>query len=216
MSDVLKMKSEKELKEIAEQLSQTIRIRTKEGNDIKRDATNEEQKALYNVFFSALFTANQFRENYNDTIKSVIKHNAETTIDLFISDCNGYLSVYNPLDNALTEWAENSKLEQVQAEKKNWTDLLDKDVRERLWGYCGMQTTKEDILPLTQAYWNAFGGKNYAVEDALIAVLNIVNDPVQIVDLTEEERDDILYEVSGIQREEKELDLTQQDEHRGR
>ena len=212
MSDVLKMKNEKELKEIAEQLSQTIRIRTKERNDIRRDATDEERKALYNVIFSALFTANEFRENFNDTIKSVIKHNAETTIDSFLPDCNGYLSVYNPLDNALTEWAENSKLEQVQAEKKNWTDLLDRDVYSRL---ANCTSTKEDILPLTQAYWNAFGGKNYAVGDALIAVLNIVNDPVQIVDLTEEERDDILYEVGGIQREETELDLTEQAE-RGR
>ena len=212
MSDVLKMKNEKELKEIAEQLSQTIRIRTKERNDIRRDATDEERKALYNVIFSALFTANEFRENFNDTIKSVIKHNAETTIDSFLPDCNGYLSVYNPLENALTEWAENSKLEQVQAEKKNWTDLLDRDVYSRL---ANCTSTKEDILPLTQAYWNAFGGKNYAVGDALIAVLNIVNDPVQIVDLTEEERDDILYEVGGIQREETELDLTEQAE-RGR
>lgn len=104
MSDVLKMKNERELKEIAEQLSQTIRIRTKERNDIRRDATDEERKALYNVFFSALFTANEFRENFNDTIKSVIKHNGETTIDSFLPDCNGYLSVYNPLDSVLTEW----------------------------------------------------------------------------------------------------------------
>jgi len=215
MSDVLKMKNERELKEIAEQLSQTIRIRTKEGNDIKRDATNEEQKALYNVFFSALFTANQFRENYNDTIKSVIKNNAETTIDSFLPGCNGYLSVYNPLDNALTEWAENSKLEQVQAEKKNWTDLLDRNVYSRL---ANCTSTKEDILPLTQAYWNGKlknSGKDYAVEDALISVLELLDENGRYYDLTSDERDDILYEVGGITQD-KELDLTRESEHRGR
>lgn len=215
MSDVLKMKNEKELKEIAEQLSQTIRIRTKERNDIRRDATDEERKALYNVIFSALFTANEFRENFNDTIKSVIKHNAETTIDSFLPDCNGYLSVYNPLDNALTEWAENSKLEQVQAEKKNWTDLLDRDVYSRL---ANCTSTKEDILPLTQAYWNGKlknSGKDYAVEDALVSVLELLDENGKFFDLTRDEYDDILYEVGGIQREETELDLTEQAE-RGR
>ena len=215
MSDVLKMKNEKELKEIAEQLSQNIRIRTKERNDIRRDATDEERKALYNVIFSALFTANEFRENFNDTIKSVIKHNAETTIDSFLPDCNGYLSVYNPLDNALTEWAENSKLEQVQAEKKNWTDLLDRDVYSRL---ANCTSTKEDILPLTQAYWNGKlknSGKDYAVEDALVSVLELLDENGKFFDLTRDEYDDILYEVGGIQREETELDLTEQAE-RGR
>lgn len=214
MSDVLKMKNEKELKEIAEQLSQTIRIRTKERNDIRRDATDEERKALYNVFFSALFTANEFRENFNDTIKSVIKHNAETTIDSFLPDCNGYLSVYNPLDNALTEWAENSKLEQV-AEKKNWIDLLDSDVRERL---ATCSSTRDDILPLTKAFWNCNlknSGKDYSVEDALVSVLRLVDENGRYFDLTSDERDDILYEVGGITQD-KELDLTRESEHRGR
>lgn len=215
MSDVLKMKNEKELKEIAEQLSQTIRIRTKERNDIRRDATDEERKALYNVFFSALFTANEFRENFNDTIKGVIKHNAETTIDSFLPDCNGYLSVYNPLDSVLTEWEKSSKLEQAQAEKKNWTDLLDSDVYNRL---ANCTSTKDDIQPLTQAYWNGKlknSGKDYAVEDALISVLELLDENGRYYDLTSDERDDILYEVGGITQD-KELDLTRESEHRGR
>ena len=121
--------------------------------------------------------------------------------------------------DALKEFKEDiddEKLDLSTYENKaeNWIDLLDSDVRERL---ATCSSTRDDILPLTKAFWNCNlknSGKDYSVGDALVSVLRLVDENGRYFDLTGDERDDILYEVGGIQREEKELDLTE--ENRGR
>lgn len=96
------------LKFMAKHMAKNITIRTYEnGNskDEKRPATKEEQKIIYNVAYGALHTLNygeQMRSSKEMT--QAVIDNAEITLDLFIPNCNGYDTMYCPLQKIVRDW----------------------------------------------------------------------------------------------------------------
>ena len=77
---------------------------------------------------------------------------------------------------------------------KKWTDLLASDVYARLCNCC---SRKSDILPLARAKWTQLKTKpGYEEEDALVAVLELLDCNSIYIDLTPDEYDDILYQLS--------------------
>ena len=104
---------ESDLTDIAISISKDIYIRTydERGNskDEKRSATNDEQKIIYNIAYGALHTLNYGKQmrSSEDMTQAVID-NAEITLDLFISDCNGYDTIYCPLQAIVREWEEDT------------------------------------------------------------------------------------------------------------
>ena len=101
------------LKFMAEQMAKTITIRTYDekgnSNDENRPATKEEQKIIYNIAYGALHTLNYGKQmrSSKDMTQAVID-NAEMTLDLFIPDCNGYDTIYCPLQAIIREWEEDT------------------------------------------------------------------------------------------------------------
>lgn len=95
------VKTEAELKEIAEAMSETIMIRTYENgnsNDTRRKTTKPEKAIIYKIAYGALLALNHG-----------IVDSAEYTIDLFIPECNGYDTIYIPLKKALASWTKEAK-----------------------------------------------------------------------------------------------------------
>ena len=98
-------KNESELREIAQEMSQKIYMRSE---DTFRQATEEESKVLYNVLYGALFTVNETGNSFTDRDKLIILHDAENIADNFFPDMNGYQTVYLPLDRFIDKWHEES------------------------------------------------------------------------------------------------------------
>lgn len=76
---------------------------------------------------------------------------------------------------------------------KKWTDYLSEDVYSRL---CDCQTRKSDLPDLVNAKWRSLidAGKDkagFTKEDALIAVLELLDCNSYCLDLTTEEYDDL-------------------------
>ena len=96
------------LKAIAEEISETIVIRTYvngTSHDKRRGSTEAEKRALYNIAFGALLGLNYgewVRGNRNAA--EAIINAAEFSIKQFIPNCNGYDSMYIPLEKAVSEW----------------------------------------------------------------------------------------------------------------
>lgn len=105
-------KKESELKEIAEGISQEIVIRTYEnGNskDIRRKASKPEKDIIFKVAYGALLALNYGEDSRSSRLaEQKIIDAAEFTIDLFIPNCNGYDTMYNPLKKALANWAKEA------------------------------------------------------------------------------------------------------------
>lgn len=105
-------KTEAELREMAEGISQEIVIRTYEnGNsrDTRRKTTAKEKGIIYRVAYGALLALNHGEEVRSSRLaEQFIVDSAEFTIDLFIPDCNGYDTMYNPLKKALANWAKEA------------------------------------------------------------------------------------------------------------
>ena len=73
---------------------------------------------------------------------------------------------------------------------KSWTDSLAQDVYQRL---ANCRSLKSDILPLAQAKWAAIKNKKgFTKEDALVAVLELLDSNGAVFGLTQTEYDDIL------------------------
>ena len=73
---------------------------------------------------------------------------------------------------------------------KKWTDFLSEEVYNRL-AHC--RSTKADILPLAKAKWAVIQHKEgFAPEDALVAVLELLDCNGCDFDLTKDEYNDIL------------------------
>ena len=106
-------KTESELKEIANKISDTIMIRTYEnGNsyDNRRNTTTIEEAIIYKIAYGALLGL-----NYGDDCRKSrfaeqkIIDTVEFIIDQFIPDCNGYDTIYLPLKKAIREWIKESR-----------------------------------------------------------------------------------------------------------
>ena len=73
---------------------------------------------------------------------------------------------------------------------KKWTEFLSEDVYNRL---AACRSTKSDILPLAKAKWAAIRHKEgFTPEDALVAVLELLDCNGCYFDLTTDEYNDIL------------------------
>lgn len=103
-----KYKTESELKKIAENISNSIVIRSNDkygSNDTKMIPTNEQKNIIFKVAFSALLALNWGEDNReNKEAEQAIVDTAEFTINQFIPNCNGYQTMYNPLKDAIREW----------------------------------------------------------------------------------------------------------------
>lgn len=77
--------------------------------------------------------------------------------------------------------------------QKKWTDLLDQDVYNRL---ANCRSKKEDVLPLAQAKWAILKQKEGSEkEDALIAVLELLDCNSCEIDLSLEDYNNILCQI---------------------
>ena len=107
------VKTEAELKEIAEAMSETIMIRTYENgnsNDTRRKTTKPEKAIIYKIAYGALLALNHGEEVRSSRMaEQSIVDSAEYTIDLFIPECNGYDTIYIPLKKALASWKKEAK-----------------------------------------------------------------------------------------------------------
>lgn len=103
--EVRAYKTEAELREVAEAISEEIVIRTIEnGNsrDTRRKATVKEKAIIYR---GALLALNHGEDSRSSRLaEQKIIDTAEFTIDLFIPDCNGYDTMYIPLKKAVANW----------------------------------------------------------------------------------------------------------------
>lgn len=100
------------LKFMANLISDTITIRTYDergnSNDKTRPATKEEQKIIYNITYGALHTLNYGKQmRSSKEMTQAVIDNAEITLDLFIPNCNGYDTMYCPLQAIIREWEED-------------------------------------------------------------------------------------------------------------
>lgn len=106
-------KTEAELKEIAEAMSETVMIRTYENgnsNDTRRKTTKKEKDIIYNVAYGALLGMNWGEDvRSSELAAQAIIDTAEFTINRFISNCNGYDTMYIPLKRALANWEKEVK-----------------------------------------------------------------------------------------------------------
>lgn len=103
-----KIKMEADLKEIASNISKQIVIRSyTNGNshDERRAATSVERDILCKLAYGALLALNDTDEFRREpAAERAIVHFAEYAVRLFISECNGYDTLYIPLCNAIEEW----------------------------------------------------------------------------------------------------------------
>ena len=107
-----KVKKESELKELAKKISESIVIRTEvdgTSKDTRRETTSLEKKILHRILYAALLAMNEALLNCRDekeynTAACAIVNAAEYTTKQFITECNGYLTVYIPLNTVLDEW----------------------------------------------------------------------------------------------------------------
>ena len=96
-------KPESELREAALELSQEIVIRDESG-DTRRRSTTPEREILYRIIYSALSTLNYGEHRKSAEAEQVILDQAEFTCNMFLPECNGYTSAYNPIRRYIEEW----------------------------------------------------------------------------------------------------------------
>ena len=95
-------KPESELREVAQELSQEIVIRDESG-DTRRRSTTPEREILYRIINSALLTLN-YGEHRKTGSEQAILDQAEFACIAFLPECNGYLTIYRPIQRYIEEW----------------------------------------------------------------------------------------------------------------
>lgn len=98
--------TEKELKEMADVLSDTIVIRSyKEGSssDDRRETTAPEKEILKNIIFAAMIAYGYRSEENGGSIDAVLDM-AEFTCHQFLPECNAYDTIYTPLRRITKTW----------------------------------------------------------------------------------------------------------------
>lgn len=107
--------TEKELREVAQNISEFITIRTYVNGcsyDDKRLATEEEKAIIYNIVYGALLTVD-WHCNYKIGVQPILDM-AEFTFNNFFKgkgyEPNGYDTIYTPLKKVITNWIENDVL----------------------------------------------------------------------------------------------------------
>ena len=106
--EIRQHKSEAELKAIAEEISQTIMIRSyNNGNstDTRRETSTAEKEIIFKIAYGALLGLN-WGEQTRSSLQSeqAIIDTVEFIMGQFIWDCNGYDTIYLPLKKAIQEW----------------------------------------------------------------------------------------------------------------
>lgn len=97
-----KYKLESELREAAQELAQEIVIRDESG-DTRRRSTTPEREILYRIIHSALLTLN-YGEHRKTGSEQAILDQAEFACITFLPECNGYLTIYYPIQKYIVEW----------------------------------------------------------------------------------------------------------------
>lgn len=96
------------LKSMARARANEITIRaTDTSRHSTREATPAESTVIYNIIYSALLTINySCREQDRDGEhrRQTTLNSAEFTVDVFLPECNGYDTVYNPLREIIADW----------------------------------------------------------------------------------------------------------------
>jgi len=106
--EIRKPIADSELKAMAEKISRSIMIREyMNGNstDTRRKTSSAEQDIIYKIAFGALLGLNYGEKTRSSReIEQAIVDTVEFILDLFISDCNGYDTIYIPLKKVLADW----------------------------------------------------------------------------------------------------------------
>lgn len=90
------------LRNAAKDLAAEIVIRDGNG-DTRRYSTTPEREILYKIIYSALLTMN-YGEHRKTGSDQAILDQAEFNCGCFLPECNGYLTVYLPLQRILENW----------------------------------------------------------------------------------------------------------------
>ena len=104
------IKQEAELRNIADAISETIYYRIYENgcsDDLRMVSTDKEKSIIFNLAYGALLGMNWNRAD--DSTAQAIINATEFQLDLMIrslneQECNGYMTIYIPLQKALQEW----------------------------------------------------------------------------------------------------------------
>ena len=101
-------KKETELREIAETISDFITIRSRDNGcsvDTTRWAKKQEKDIIFKIAYGSLLALN-WGEKCRDSkdMAEAIVNNAEFTINNFLPECNGYMTMYIPLNKILQKW----------------------------------------------------------------------------------------------------------------
>ena len=107
MKQIRAYASTAELQEIAETASNRIAIRTMDGgnsHDEWRGTTKVEKKVLYATIYGALLALNTYSARCSAEAAQGIIDGAEYSLLKDGEQCNGYMSVYIPLQDAVRAW----------------------------------------------------------------------------------------------------------------
>lgn len=148
--------TENELRKMADIIAQNITIRKDaDGNSTSRPTTEPEAKIIGNVAYSALWTKNYHNRTMDKDTEQIIKDMAEMALNVSLPGCNGYETIYRPLQKAFDEWEHFASPEK----SAQYRELLTKIVTE--------YTDKDKMLHITPSNYT-----DYVSPQNLMAMFN--------------------------------------------